>query len=87
MELQIKNERTGKIFSKTIIGKSVDDFYAIEDEVLDNFLKEIENKYNATMDFTGGENFIRYTIYEIDDESVFEKILNDWFNFITNQSV
>jgi hypothetical protein len=56
----------------------------LEDDTLDNFLEEMEEKYNATMDFTGGDDFIKYTIYELDDESVFEKILDEWFNFILN---
>ena len=49
----------------------------------------MEEKYNATMDFTassggGDDEFIKYTIYELCDESVFEKILDEWFNFICN---
>ena len=44
----------------------------------------MEDKYNATMDFTGGDDFIKYTIYELVDESAFEKILDEWFNFILN---
>jgi hypothetical protein len=84
MNLKIENEQTGKIFSKTLVGISVNDFYCIEDDTLDNFLEEMEEKYNATMDFTGGDDFIKYTIYELDDESVFEKILDEWFNFILN---
>ena len=84
MKLKIENEQTGKIFSKTLVGISVNDFYCIEDDKLDNFLEEMEEKYNATMDFTGGDDFIKYTIYELCDESVFEKILDEWFNFILN---
>lgn len=84
MELKIENEKTEKIFSKTLDGLSVEDFYCIEDDILNEFLQEMETKYNATMDFTGGEDFIKYTIYEIEDDSVFEKILDEWFNFILN---
>jgi hypothetical protein len=84
MKLKIENEQTGKIFSKTLVGLSVNDFYCIEDDILDDFLENMETKYNATMDFTGSDDFIKYTIYEIEDESVFEKILDEWFNFILN---
>jgi hypothetical protein len=83
MKLKIENEQTGKLFSKTLVGLSVNDFYCIADDILEN----MENKYNATMNFTGGDDFIKYTIYEIDDESVFEKILDDWFNFILNEKI
>lgn len=84
MKLNIENEQTGNIISKTLVGISVNDFYCMKDEILDNFLEKMEDKYNATMDFTGGDDFIKYTIYELNDESVFEKILDDWFNFILN---
>jgi hypothetical protein len=49
MKLKIENEQTGKIFSKTLVGISVSDFYCIEDDTLDNFLEEMEEKYNATI--------------------------------------
>lgn len=84
MKLIIENEQTGKIFSKTLVGISVNGFYCIEDDILDDFLEKMQNKYNATMDFTGGDDFIKYTIHELDDENVFEKILDEWFNFIIN---
>lgn len=82
-ELQIVNEKTGKVYSKEID----DSFHTfIDDDKWDNFLNKMEEKYNATMDYTGALYFCRYTIYEIDDESLFPIILNEWYNFFTTES-
>ena len=71
MKIIIENEQTGNLFSKVLDNVGVDGFYCIEDD-----------KYNATMDFTGGNDFIKYTIYELEDESVFDNILDEWVDFI-----
>lgn len=82
-ELQIVNEKTGKVYSKEID----DSFHTFIDyDKWDNFLNKMEEKYNATMDYTGALYFCRYTIYEIDDESLFPIILNEWYNFFTTES-
>lgn len=39
-------------------------------------------KYNATMDFDGGDDYIQYTIYEIVNETLFEMILDKLCDFI-----
>lgn len=82
MKIIIENEQTGNLFSKVLDNVGVDGFYCIEDDILDDFLEKMEDKYNATMDFTGGNDFIKYTIYELEDESVFDNILDEWVDFI-----
>lgn len=81
MNIKIKNEQTGNVFSKHI-ECSVSAFYCIEDDILDDFIDKLENKYNATMDFKGGDDYIQYNIYEIDDETLFEIILDKLRDFI-----
>lgn len=81
MKLELINEKTGKTFSREIPGKSIDDYFKIE---YDFVTEELETKYNATMDFTGYDDCICYSIYEIDDESLFELILEELYKFIQN---
>ncbi len=84
MKIIIENERTNNVFSKILDNVSVNHFYCIEDDILNAFLGKMEDKYNATMDFTGGDDFIKYTIYELEDDILFNNILNEWSQFIMN---
>jgi len=79
MLIILENEKTQRLYKKSLIGKTTKWFYTIEDE---DFFDEMEEKYNCTFDFTGGYDFIKYTIYEIEDESLFPIILDEIFNFL-----
>lgn len=81
MIIILENEKTGNLFKKILIGKNIQWFYDI-DEYSDIFFEEIEQKYNCTLDFTGGNDFIKWSIYEIEDESKFPIILDEIFNFL-----
>jgi len=74
-------ENAQRFYKKSLIGKTTKWFYTIEDE---DFFDEMEKKYNCTFDFTGGVGFIRYSIYEIEDESLFPIILDEIFKFLKN---
>ncbi|MFW6225471.1 MAG: hypothetical protein ACOC3V_00765 [bacterium] len=86
MKLQIIDEKTDKIYSKEIVSICVSDFYEIDDFIMESFHKIMELKYDATMDFTGSDDYISYNIYEISDEKLFEKILDEWYIFILKYS-
>jgi hypothetical protein len=83
MKIIIQNEKTGTIYSKEI-NITPEQFYSINEEIFEDFFNKMESKY-ATMDFTGGKDFIKYTLYEIEDENLFLDILNEWFIFINDQ--
>jgi len=46
----------------------------------------MENKYNSTMDFHGDHMCIRYDIYEVKDENLFNQILDEWVEFFLKNS-
>ena len=83
MQIRLKNEKTDKIFTKTLIGKDISWFYDMPEEY-DIFFDELEEKYNCALDFSGGQDFIGWSIYEIDDESLFSIILDEIFEFLKN---
>ena len=83
MLIILENEKTGHLFKKTLIGKSPQWFYDLdEDDFFNDFFEKLEEKYKCTLDFTGGTDFIKWTIYEIDDESKFPIILDEIFGFL-----
>ena len=80
--LSIENENNGKLYSNIIFNQTVDDFYKIEDG---EFIDYMEDKYNATFDFTGGIDSIKYTIYELeDDDNKFNEIMKEVFDFYSD---
>jgi hypothetical protein len=81
MDIILVDEKHNKKYQKILIGKYPMWFYNLPDET-DDFFDELEEKYNCSLDFTGGQNFIAWSIYEIDDESLFPIILDEIFNFL-----
>jgi hypothetical protein len=86
MLIILENEKTGHLFKKTLIGRTPQWFYDIDDYG-DIFFEELEQKYNCTLDFTGGNDFIKWSIYEIEDESKFPIILDDIFKFLKDPNI
>lgn len=82
MRVVVFDEKTETEYSSTIDSITVNDFYSIDDDLLDSHFEKMESKYNVTIDFTGGEDFIIFTIYEAKDQTLFEKILEEWSDFI-----
>jgi len=81
MKIILIDEKHNKKYTKVLVGKYPIWFYNLPDES-EIFFEQLEEKYNCTLDFTGGQDYISWSIYEIDDETLFPIILDEIFNFL-----
>lgn len=52
MKIILYDEKHDKEYKKILIGKNLNWFYELPDEI-DLFFEELEEEYNCTLDFTG----------------------------------
>lgn len=74
--------RFAKKFNNTL-----DDYWKIEDDKYFNFVEDLENRYNSTLDFYGEGDEVGYCVLDVDggkepDRETVEKIFNDFASFI-----